>query len=277
MFLKVKKDESDLFLHETSVDTAIDDAILDIVHIWNSRIRLRELLSQCRDLVKYGVAHSQEEIEKLQQQMENVTMVDKSEIKDPSGLRIGQAPKNRDQIAKILDEAAELLKADMANKRVVLKKTDLEEAFQNIDGVLKIAYPMGLPKYDPIEQLLHDDSWSSKEFHDGETSTLWFAGKQLHRGKKLSDNKSIGRNEKTTIIAKLQKKGGGAPAREPIVDPTLQKQLMSHYFKQQEESQKALGDDDIDYFNSEWANPKGLKNSFQGINSNISWKPSGRR
>lgn len=35
------------------------------------------------------------------------------------------------------------------------------------------------------------------------TTQLWWAGKEITRGKKLSD--FIGKNEKTTIIAKLQK------------------------------------------------------------------------
>lgn len=40
---------------------------------------------------------------------------------------------------------------------------------------------------------------------DQEKATLWFAGKELYRDTKLMDNKSIGKNEKTMIIAKLQK------------------------------------------------------------------------
>lgn len=33
--------------------------------------------------------------------------------------------------------------------------------------------------------------------------TLWFSGKEMQRGKLLAD--SIGRNEKTTMIVKIQK------------------------------------------------------------------------
>ena len=53
------------------------------------------------------------------------------------------------------------------------------------------------------------------------------------RGKKLSDY--VGRNEKTKIIAKLQKKGQGAPAREPVFSPEEQKQMMAYAYKKQEE------------------------------------------
>ena len=49
---------------------------------------------------------------------------------------------------------------------------------------------------------------------DPETSTLWFAGKQMLPEKLLKDY--LGRHEKTKVIVKLQKKGSGAPGREPV-------------------------------------------------------------
>jgi hypothetical protein len=49
---------------------------------------------------------------------------------------------------------------------------------------------------------------------DPETATLWFAGKQLQPDKKLSD--FLGRHENTRAVVKLQKKGAGPPAREPV-------------------------------------------------------------
>lgn len=49
---------------------------------------------------------------------------------------------------------------------------------------------------------------------DPETSTLWFAGKQMLAEKQLKDY--VGRHEKTKVVVKLQKKGAGAPAREPV-------------------------------------------------------------
>ena len=49
---------------------------------------------------------------------------------------------------------------------------------------------------------------------DAENASLWFAGKQM-----LPDNRlkaHVGRHEKTKAVVKLQKKGQGAPAREPV-------------------------------------------------------------
>ena len=58
---------------------------------------------------------------------------------------------------------------------------------------------------------------------------LWWAGKELQRGKKLSD--FVGRNEKTKITAKLQRKGVGAPSREPVFNEEEKKKLMANAYK----------------------------------------------
>ena len=43
---------------------------------------------------------------------------------------------------------------------------------------------------------------------------LWFAGKQMIDENKLSTH--VGRHENTKAVVKLQKKGQGAPSREPV-------------------------------------------------------------
>ena len=45
----------------------------------------------------------------------------------------------------------------------------------------------------------------------------------------------MGRNEKTKIIAKLQKKGHGAPGREQVFSEEEQKKMMAYAYKRQEE------------------------------------------
>lgn len=57
--------------------------------------------------------------------------------------------------------------------------------------------------------------------------------------KKLSEY--LGRHEKTKAVVKLQKKGQGAPAREPVVDQETQKAMMAWYYKKQEEQKVGLG------------------------------------
>jgi len=138
-----------------------------------------------------------------------------------------------------------------------------------------ICYPMGLPEWDNVRAALEDNEdlagtqWAT-EYLDPETSQLWWAGKQFLAGKKLKDH--VGRNEKTKIVGKLQKKGGGAPQREPIVDSDTQKAMLSYYHKKQEEQKKLVEDDEDDYTNSAWANPKALKSHFSGVGGTIRFR-----
>ena len=45
----------------------------------------------------------------------------------------------------------------------------------------------------------------------------------------------VGRNEKTKIVAKLQRKGQGAPAREHVFSEEEQKKMMAYAYRKQEE------------------------------------------
>lgn len=45
----------------------------------------------------------------------------------------------------------------------------------------------------------------------------------------------IGSNEKTKIVAKLQKKGQGPPSREPVFTEDDKKKMMAYAYKKQEE------------------------------------------
>jgi hypothetical protein len=73
---------------------------------------------------------------------------------------------------------------------------------------------------------------------DPDSSTFWFAGKQLQPDKRLADY--LGRNENTRAVVKLQKKGAGPPAREPV-SHTYGVQQLSQSF----DFQTAAGGDPI--------------------------------
>jgi hypothetical protein len=84
----------------------------------------------------------------------------------------------------------------------------LQEAMDKIRGSVMILFPMGLPEWDLVRAVLEDHEdltqfGDAKEVMDPETATLWWAAKELVRDKMVSD--FLGRNEKTKIIAKLQK------------------------------------------------------------------------
>lgn len=84
----------------------------------------------------------------------------------------------------------------------------INEALQQLKGAVMIVYPMGLPPYDPIELELKnqeelDGTQDSLDVIPEAEMTVWFSGKEMQRGKILSDY--AGKNEKTTMIVKIQK------------------------------------------------------------------------
>ena len=155
----------------------------------------------------------------------------------------------------------------MDAKRPLTKK-DLMEAIDVVRGAVMIAYPMGLPEWDPVRMDIEADEKPSAtplgvEILDPATAQIWWAGKQMIPGNKLSDH--VGRNEKTKIVAKLQKKGGGAPQREAAISPEEHKAMLAYYHKRQEEMKALEANDEDDYANSAWADSKSLKNHFSGV------------
>jgi hypothetical protein len=52
--IQVKKSDQDTFLFETTSDTSADQAVRDIVEVWNLRIRLAQLCGGIRELARHG-------------------------------------------------------------------------------------------------------------------------------------------------------------------------------------------------------------------------------
>mmetsp|Transcript_13861 Transcript_13861/g.35680 ORF Transcript_13861/g.35680 Transcript_13861/m.35680 type:complete len:155 (+) Transcript_13861:546-1010(+) len=143
----------------------------------------------------------------------------------------------------------------------------VKDEFDKIKGAVMIVYPMGLPPYDEVTHILNgtenlDGREEGKAVIPDGAGQIWWANKELIRDKKLADY--IGKNEKTTIIAKLQKRGYGAPVREPAVDEKTQKEMMAFAYKKQEEWKKLEEADEDSYMNAGWADTNALKNRLQG-------------
>jgi len=52
--------------------------------------------------------------------------------------------------------------------------------------------------------------------------------------------------------------------------------MMAHYFKRQEELKALAENNEDDYANSAWADPKALKNSLQGMSGSMKAPGIGR-
>lgn len=179
---------------------------------------------------------------------------------------------------KEADNARKLTGKDKIASKTVTTLKELKDALDCIRGAIMIAYPAyhGLPEWEPVHLMLENKIDFAEMQHDvfdyyiAKETQLWWAGKELQKGKTLADY--VGKNDKTKIVVKMQKEGGGPPVREPTIDNDAYKNMLAFYRKKEDELKKLEEDNDDSYLNSAWANPKGLKNSLNGA-GNVSWKP----
>jgi cilia- and flagella-associated protein 298 len=172
-------------------------------------------------------------------------------------------------IRKTTEDAKALIGKDQVATGTALTPRMLQERIDTMRGAVTMAFPMGLPENDTIRLLFEDaddmflQDLTGPDYMDPSTATLWWAGKEFFRDQ--------------TIVARLQRKGGGAPVREPAVSEDERKAMMSWYFKKQEE-EKALAEDKEDAHlgggATGWADPKALKRDLMGT-GNIGFRPAG--
>ncbi|EFJ46517.1 hypothetical protein VOLCADRAFT_62351, partial [Volvox carteri f. nagariensis] len=264
-----QRSDLDQFLYETTINATVDETTRQLAEVNNLRHRIERLKAEGEELAKYGPAKrpDQQGIDQYQE-----TSVEKGPhyTMDPTGRRTGNAcdPEVAKVLIKTLEEAVAVAHKDQVSKKVPLTARTLQEAIDNVRGAVMICYPMGLPEWDLVRQGIEgkEDLAGTSYAADDiplDLATLWFAGKQMLPEKKLSDY--LGRHEKTKAVVKLQKKGQGAPAREPVVDQDTQKAMMAWYYKKQEEQKKLVEDDDDSYTSSSWANPNSLRAHFAGV------------
>lgn len=287
--IHMKKGEESLFNYSTSVNSDLSDITVAIAKLNNDRKRLERLISATKELLLYGPekeesekGYSQEEIDKLGKEDEDdgkKESITKNgftfyKVNCPTGTRIGlQAGKEaRDCITSTLVVAEAILSKEQVKANQLLNEKQIQEQFNLISGALTIVYPEGLPPWDASKLALEDKeelegSSAIKDYFNPNDCSLWWAGKELQRTHKLSHY--VGNNDKTKLIIKIQKKGSGPPSREAPLNEEEQKNMMAYYYKKQEELKRISENQDDDYINSSWADPKSLKKAFTGMGSNI--------
>ncbi|KAF8785525.1 Cilia- and flagella-associated protein 298 like protein [Argiope bruennichi] len=129
------------------------------------------------------------------------------------------APKEKhaEILTKTTAEAKTRISQIMIDAGICLTIADIEDTLHILCGAVKICYPMGLPSYEIISQELEgkedlSGTQASKEILEPDGTELWLASRKLDLSKILSDY--IGKNEKSKIVVKLQKKGSDTPAKE---------------------------------------------------------------
>jgi hypothetical protein len=288
VLLHVKRSDKDTFLFDTPAASEVDAVVRELVRTQNLRGKVNRLAEAVGQLALYGPMKLPE-----QQGLDDSTpLLDDYDVKsgttaprevvhsanyrqDPTEKRTGDAPS--DELAAVLqrtvDDAKALTSEAQVQRKLPTSGAALEEAISNMRGAVMIVYPMGLPDYDHVRMILEEretlEGSAAMEQLDPERTSLWCFSKELQPEKLLSDY--VGKNDKSKVVAKLQKKGAHAPAREPVVSEDEQKAMIAFYHKKQAEQEKMALEDEDAYMNSAWANPKALKQAFTGVGS-VSWK-----
>lgn len=290
VILDVKRSEKKSeFLFETTVKASAADTLKDLCDLHNLRLKVMRLSMACKELAKHGPLRP-EETRGISEDLSKVTELDVNAYGQPTkpdeqGYRTGvpPPPEVADVLSRTAEEAAAAVDGALVAQKKCLDKKACQTQLDNMRGAVMIAYPAfhRLPVYDPARQELEDreelDGASELQcVLDYSQTNLWWAGKELRTDAGSTLETYIGKNEKTKIVAKLAPKSSGAPVREPRIDENTHKAMMAHYYKKQEEQKKLQADEDDSYLDSEWANPKALKDTLVGGGRPIAWRPGGR-
>ncbi|XP_054240715.1 cilia- and flagella-associated protein 298 isoform X1 [Indicator indicator] len=254
--LHVKRGDESQFLLETAASARLSDLTPLVARIYNGRLKVQRLCSEMEELAEHGTllpynmqGLTDEQIEelKLKDEWAEKCIPSGGSIfkKDEIGRRNGHAPNEKMQqvIKKTIEEAKALISRKQVQANVCVNMEMVKDALDQLRGAVMIVYPMGLPPHDPIRMEFENKedllgTQAALEVIEESEAQLWWAGKELKETKVLSDY--VGKNEKTTIIVKIQK--------------------------------KLEEDDDDSFLNAEWADSHALKRQFHGV-KDIKWGP----
>lgn len=288
VILHIKRGDESQFLLETRVTTAVEDIVNRTALIHNGRLKVWRICSAMELLAEHGPSLPPEMQGLTPDQIIDLKLTDEwadkceasggyTENSDPCGRRNGRQPlvNMQEVLKKTVAEARAMIHKELVKSNTIMMEQHITDALDILRGAVTIVYPMGLPPHDPIREELENredlsGTGDSKQVLEPAMTQLWFAGKELQCGEKLS--KYLGNNEKTKVIIKVQRRGAGAPGREPVMTEEQRKDLMLKEFNRREEIKKLDEADDDSYLNSPWADNHQLQRQFQGLN-NIKWKP----
>ncbi|KAM3936447.1 cilia- and flagella-associated protein 298 [Leptodactylus fuscus] len=286
--LHVKHGDESQFLFDTTVNVSVEELTKEVASIYNGRLKVSRICTEMEELVEHGVTLPPNMQGLTDEQIEELKLKDEWETKcvpsggsvfkkDEIGRRNGHAPNEnmKKVLQNTMEEARALISKKQAEANVCVTTDMVKDALDQLRGAVTIVYPMGLPPHDPIRMEFENEedlsgTQAGKLVIEEAQAQLWWAGKELLRKQKLGDY--VGKNEKTKIIVKIQKRGHGAPSREPVISEEEQKKMMMYYHRRQEELKKLEEDEDISYLNADWADSSSLKRQFQGV-KDIKWRP----
>lgn len=159
-------------------------------------------------------------------------------VKDDSHYRTGWLL-SEDMTQKMLEQATKMKKLVHKDRVAAKEKMELPPMQEEVDvtrGLMMMAYPgfHGLGDWEPVWVLLENKEEFDANLHNSddlkvEDTVLWCVNKELQLGKVFSDY--FGKNEKSKMVIKVTKRGGGAPQREPLISEDEHKKMLAYYHK----------------------------------------------
>lgn len=256
---------------QASRSMSMDTVSTDVARIHNLQLRIVRLANAMKQLAADGV-HRPGNLVGLT--LEQIHELGQGSLLGPKedimGRRLGNPPDKKlaDVLCKTADDALKTFDKSKGAGRICLDEKEMLESIETCRGAVMMAYPMGLPEYEPARAAYEnkEDVSQEKGVMDENTSVLWFANKIMAREQPLGKFISM---ENATIKVRLQARGQSAPQRE--VDTAARNAMYQQYHKRKETEKRLAAADDDEYLNSAWANPKAYKNQMHGL-GNIRWR-----
>ena len=157
--LKVRG-ESDQFLYETSIGESNDKVIRELCQICGLREKLGRLAGMLEELSRYGPSKAESErgLDEIQEQEGRTIVKGPHYTADPLGNRTGNAPPPQlvGVLEKVAQDGVDACSKNLVSQGVVVTVRGLQEKVDNIRGAVTMAYPMGLPEWDPVRLMVED-------------------------------------------------------------------------------------------------------------------------
>lgn len=141
--------------------------------------------------------------------------------------------------AKMLEQATamkKLVHKDLVAAKQKMELAPMQEQVDITRGLMMMAYPgfHGLGDWEPVWVLLENNEEFDANLHNSDDLTvddtvLWIVNKEMQLGKTFAHY--FGKNEKSKMVVKVTKRGGGAPQREPVIGEVEHKKMLAYYHK----------------------------------------------
>ncbi len=144
VILTVKRNEASLFLHETTLESKVEDVLTLLCHLVNGRLKVLRLCEAVVSLADHGIAKPPNMRGLLDEQVAELKLVDPElercepaggfvEQRDPVGFRVGRAPTGA--FRGVLTEAAMEAERLMKNPQHFLSMDDITRALQDLSNL----------------------------------------------------------------------------------------------------------------------------------------------